>query len=168
MKRFYLILTLIVLLSAGASTASAQDSSTQKEGNNIDSLALLDKKVTKLDKIVSKLPQVSGFVQAMYSWQEGGDDGANYFRIRRARLIFKGSLYKSLLDYNFTTDFAGSVKIVDAYMRITPWKQFSIQAGAFRPSFTIENTFYGSLSMEGIDYPQNIFSIVNEGRNAPT
>ena len=163
MKRFYLILTLIVLLSAGASTASAQDSSTQKEGNNIDSLALLDKKVTKLDKIVSKLPQVSGFIQAMYSWQEGGDDGANYFRIRRARLIFKGNIYKSLMDYNFTTDFAGSVKIVDAYMRITPWKQFSVQIGAFRPSFTIENTFYGSLSMEGIDYPQVVKKMTHLG-----
>jgi hypothetical protein len=151
------------LLSAGASTASAQDSSTQKDGNNIDSVALLDKKVTKLDKIVSKLPQVSGFVQAMYSWQEGGDDGANYFRIRRARLIFKGNIYKSLMDYNFTTDFAGSVKIVDAYMRITPWKQFSVQIGAFRPSFTIENTFYGSLSMEGIDYPQVVKKMTHLG-----
>ncbi|MBQ3247590.1 MAG: hypothetical protein IJB08_06070, partial [Alistipes sp.] len=153
MKRLSQMLSLVLLLSTGIFTASAQESTTQKANNNIDSLTLLNQKVSKLEKVVSKLPQVSGFVQAMYSWQEGGDDGANYFRIRRARLIFKGKLYKSLMDYNFTTDFAGSVKIVDAYMRITPWKQFSVQVGAFRPSFTIENTFYGSLSMEGIDYP---------------
>ena len=163
MKRLSQMLSLVLLLSAGIFTASAQESTTQKANNNIDSLALLNQKVSKLEKVVSKLPQVSGFVQAMYSWQEGGDDGANYFRIRRARLIFKGKLYKSLMDYNFTTDFAGSVKIVDAYMRITPWKQFSVQVGAFRPSFTIENTFYGSLSMEGIDYPQVVKKMTHLG-----
>lgn len=163
MKRLSQMLSLVLLLSAGIFTASAQESTTQKANNNIDSLTLLNQKVSKLEKVVSKLPQVSGFVQAMYSWQEGGDDGANYFRIRRARLIFKGKLYKSLMDYNFTTDFAGSVKIVDAYMRITPWKQFSVQVGAFRPSFTIENTFYGSLSMEGIDYPQVVKKMTHLG-----
>lgn len=163
MKRLSQMLSLVLLLSTGIFTASAQESTTQKANNNIDSLALLNQKVSKLEKVVSKLPQVSGFVQAMYSWQEGGDDGANYFRIRRARLIFKGKLYKSLMDYNFTTDFAGSVKIVDAYMRITPWKQFSVQVGAFRPSFTIENTFYGSLSMEVIDYPQVVKKMTHLG-----
>lgn len=163
MKRLSQMLSLVLLLSTGIFTASAQESTTQKANNNIDSLTLLNQKVSKLEKVVSKLPQVSGFVQAMYSWQEGGDDGANYFRIRRARLIFKGKLYKSLMDYNFTTDFAGSVKIVDAYMRITPWKQFSVQVGAFRPSFTIENTFYGSLSMEGIDYPQVVKKMTHLG-----
>lgn len=163
MKRLSQMLSLVLLLSAGIFTASAQESTTQTANNNIDSLTLLNQKVSKLEKVVSKLPQVSGFVQAMYSWQEGGDDGANYFRIRRARLIFKGKLYKSLMDYNFTTDFAGSVKIVDAYMRITPWKQFSVQVGAFRPSFTIENTFYGSLSMEGIDYPQVVKKMTHLG-----
>ncbi len=163
MKRLSQMLSLVLLLSIGIFTASAQESTTQKANNNIDSLTLLNQKVSKLEKVVSKLPQVSGFVQAMYSWQEGGDDGANYFRIRRARLIFKGKVYKSLMDYNFTTDFAGSVKIVDAYMRITPWKQFSVQVGAFRPSFTIENTFYGSLSMEGIDYPQVVKKMTHLG-----
>lgn len=163
MKRFYQTLAMVMLLSVGVLTASAQENATPQESNSVDSLALLDKKVSKLEKIVSKLPQVSGFVQAMYSWQEGSDDGANHFRIRRARLVLKGKLYKSLLDYNFTTDFAGSVKIVDAYMRITPWKQFSVQVGAFRPSFTIENTFYGSLSMEGIDYPQVVKKMTHLG-----
>ena len=67
------------------------------------------------------------------------------------------------MDYNFTTDFAGGVKIVAAYMRIMPWKQFSVQVGAFRPSFTIENMFYGSLSMEAIDYPQVVKKMTHLG-----
>ncbi len=162
MKKLHQLLTVIAVVLAGTFTATAQESAPQND-NTVDSLVVLDKKVSKLEKIVSKLPQVSGFIQAMYSWQEGGDDGANYFRIRRARLIFMGNIYKSLIDYNFTTDFAGSVKIVDAYMRITPWKQFSVQVGAFRPSFTIENTFYGSLSMESIDYPQVVKKMTHLG-----
>lgn len=162
MKKSYVIFSLVTMLLAGISAVSAQDVATQPQCES-DSLAVLDQKVSKLDKIVSALPKVSGFVQAMYSWNEGGDDGSNSFRIRRARLVLKGNIYKSLIDYNFTTDFAGSVKIVDAYVRISPWKQFGVQVGAFRPSFTIENTLYGALSMEGIDYPQVVKKMTHLG-----
>ena len=160
MKRFFHILVAMVVL--GTASASAQESAAPQPAP-ADSLVILDNKITKLEDKFSKLPQISGFIQAMYSWQEGEEEGANYFRIRRARIIFKGQIYKKLMDYNFTTDFAGGVKIVDAYMRITPWKQFAVQVGAFRPSFTIENTFYGSLSMEGIDYPQVVKKMTHLG-----
>lgn len=161
MKIIYRIFILATMLTIGATTASAQDQALQPAES--DSLALLDKKVTKLENIASKLPQVSGFIQTMFSFQDGGEQSANYFRIRRARIILKGSICGDLMDYNFTTDFAGGAKIVDAYMRITPWKQFNVQIGAFRPSFTIENMFYGSLSMEGIDYPQIIKKMTHLG-----
>lgn len=161
MKRFFYILT-AAMLTLGTAAASAQEGSAPKV-EPTDSLTILDNKITKLENVASKLPQVSGFIQTMFSWQEGDNDGANYFRIRRARIIFKGAICGDLMDYNFTTDFAGGVKIVDAYLRITPWKQFNVQIGAFRPSFTIENMFYGSLSMEGIDYPQVVKKMTHLG-----
>lgn len=161
MKRLHLKITTTLALLLIITSATAQESTQQNIAP--DSTAILDKKVAKLENIVSKLPQVSGFIQTMFSWSEDNGESSNYFRIRRARLIFKGSLYKSLINYNFTTDFAGGVKIVDAYMCITPWKQFNIQVGAFRPSFTIENMFYGSLSMEAIDYPQIVKKMTHLG-----
>lgn len=156
---FALAAALLVSISA----ASAQEITTQNQATESDTLAELDKKVSVLDGRISKMLQVSGFIQTMYSWQEGVEDNSSYFRIRRARIVLKGQIYKSLLDYNFTTDFAGGVKIVDAYMRVTPWKQFNFQIGAFRPSFTIENMFYGSLTMEGIDYPQIVKKMTHLG-----
>ena len=154
MKRFFYIL-IAAVLTLSAVTVSAQESTTPKV-EPVDSLTMLDNRITKLEQITSKLPHVSGFIQTMFSWQDGDEQSANYFRIRRARIIFTGSICGDLMNYNFTSDFAGGAKIVDAYMRITPWKQFNVQIGAFRPSFTIENMFYGSLSMEGIDYTQVI------------
>ena len=165
MKRLYAIIAVVALLLVGSGAAYAQESATSnaapvelQPSQLADSIALLNQKISKLEKRNKELLKVEGFIQAMYSWHQGATpaENANYFRIRRARIVLKGQLYKKLIDYNFTTDFAGGVKIVDAYMRFTPWKQLNVQIGAFRPSFTIENMFYGSLSMEGIDYPQII------------
>lgn len=172
MKRFYSIIAIVTMLLCGYGTASAQDSTNVNSATTelqptalADSIKVLNQKVTKLEKKYKDLLKVEGFIQAMYSWQQGetSEDNVNHFRIRRARLVLKGQLYKKLIDYNFTTDFAGGVKIVDAYMRFTPWKQFNVQVGAFRPSFTIENMFYGSLSMEGIDYPQVVKKMTHLG-----
>ena len=161
MKRIQLITTTVLALLLSITSATAQEK-TQQSGAT-DSTTTLDKKVAKLENVVSKLPHVSGFIQTMYSWSEDNGEVTDGFRIRRARIIFDGNLYKSLISYNFTSDFAGGVKIVDAFMRITPWKQFNIQVGAFRPSFTIENMFYGSLSMEAIDYPQIVKKMTHLG-----
>ena len=102
MKRFFYILT-AAMLTLGTAAASAQEGSAPKV-EPTDSLTILDNKITKLENVASKLPQVSGFIQTMFSWQEGDNDGANYFRIRRARIIFKGAICGDLMDYNFTTD----------------------------------------------------------------
>lgn len=115
-----------------------------------DSVAVLDGRVSKLEKIISKLPTVSGFVQVQYSWSEE----ESVFQVYRARITFSGKIYKDFADYCITPEFAGSVRLLDAFVRITPFRQLNLQAGAFRPAFTIENVFYGATSMEAIDFPQ--------------
>lgn len=134
------------------SAQKADTASVMEDVVSADSVSVLSGKISKLEKIVSKLPEISGFVQFQYSWVE--DEST--FQIRRARVTLKGRIYKNLADYRIMPDFAGDVRLLDAYVRITPFKQFNIQAGSFRPSFTLENVFYGATSMEAIDYPQVI------------
>lgn len=56
-----------------------------------------------------------------------------------------------------------SVKLIDAYVRLTPWRQLNLQAGSFRPPFSIENVYYGASSMEAIDYPQVVKKMTTIG-----
>lgn len=134
-----------------------------------DSLAILDTKVGTLDgevsalrKIVDKLPNISGFMQMLYTW-ENTDPVTSQFRVRRARITLTGDIYKQYADYNFMVDFAGSVKIIDAFVRFTPLKQLNLQVGSFRPSFSLENFNYGATTMELIDYPQIVSKMTTIG-----
>ena len=69
MKRFFYIL-IAAVLTLSAVTVSAQESTTPKV-EPVDSLTMLDNRITKLEQITSKLPHVSGFIQTMFSWQDG-------------------------------------------------------------------------------------------------
>lgn len=129
-----------------------------------DSLAMLDRKVSKWDKLLAKLPSLSAFMQIQYTWERQGDEpSVSQFRIRRARITLAGNIYRELVDYNFMVEFAGSPKIVDAYLRVTPWKQFNVQVGSFRPAFTLENYFYGATTTELIEYPQIVSKMTTIG-----
>ena len=134
-----------------------------------DSVAMLDNKVEALDnkvttfqKILDKLPNISAFMQMFYTWEDT-EPATSQFRVRRARITLSGNIYKNYLDYNFMVDFAGSVKLIDAYFRVTPWKQFNVQIGSFRPAFTLENVNYGATTMELIEYPQIVSKMTTIG-----
>lgn len=159
MKNLHLYIVTGLAIVALAQPATAQTQQTEPTADSQTAIATaekvdeLDKKVTALQKIADKLPNISGFMQLLYTW-DNTEPVTSQFRVRRARLTLAGSIYKTFADYNLTTEFAGNVKIVDAYVRLTPFKQLNLQAGAFRPAFTIENLNYGATSMELIDYPQ--------------
>ena len=165
-KRHIISLLTCFILVATAQSAAAQNAETQ---NAVDSVAVidakveaLDTKVTTLQKIADKLPGISGFIQFLYTW-ENTEPTTSQFRVRRARIILAGNIYKKYADYNLTVEFAGNVKPIDAYIRLTPWKEFNVQIGAFRPAFTLENMFYGATSMELIEYPQIVSRMTTIG-----
>lgn len=147
---FLALAALIPARTARAEEPVAQADSAAMTDQRIEEV---DGKVTKLQKVLDKLPDISGFIQLQYTWEDT-DPSTSQFRVRRARITLAGSIYKSYADYNLMADFAGGVKLVDAYVRFTPWQQFNVQIGSFRPSFTLENFLYGATSMELIEYPQ--------------
>jgi len=101
-------------------------------------LASLEKRVDRVEKTLSKLPKVSGFLNMRYQWN--GSDRSNAFDIRRARISLKGDLNPNF-DYTLQVEFAGSPKILDAYIRYKVARQFNIQAGEFKIPFSMENAY---------------------------
>lgn len=167
MKRGVLLLLAAAMLSLSAvhaSFARAEGDMQTETLSAADSVALLSERVEKAERRLSKLPTVSGFMQITYMLGIRGDEPlTSQFRVRRARVTLAGRIYKELADYDFMVEFADSPKVLDAFLRITPWQQFNVQAGVFRPPFTLENCFYGATTMELIEYPQIVSSMTTIG-----
>lgn len=148
MKKKVLLLSLSACLFACGVAFAQEDSAA-------DSLAArtsaLETRAEKWDKVLSKLPSISGYLQLQYTYDSG--DGANTFNIRRARLDIKGGIYRKWADYRLQLDFASSPKIVDAFVRITPLKGLNVQVGQFKLPFSLENVYYVPLVCNTINYP---------------
>ena len=110
----------------------------------------------------SKIPSylsISGFVNNQYTYEsQQNNDGSytevNTLNIRRARLDLKGSLNEHL-EFRLQADFAGSPKIVDAYIKYKFSKLVNVELGQFKTPFTLENQ-YSPLNLESIENAQVI------------
>lgn len=142
MKLFKLLFG-VAVLTAPALPLNAQEVSSKKVDD-------LETKVTAMDKIVSKLPSISGFINTQYTYD---DSGTNTFSIRRARLDVKGSASK-YVEYRLQLEFT-SPKIVDAFIKLKPSPYFNVQIGQFKVPFSLENPI-APLALEAIDNAQVI------------
>ena len=98
------------------------------------------------DRILSRLPRISGYLQLGYDWS---DDASTFF-VKRARVDFQGDISPKI-DYRLQLEFA-SPKIVDIYLRYKPLEALNVQVGQFKVPFSIENTHYVPLKYEFIEY----------------
>lgn len=83
------------------------------------------------------MPEINGTVRAKYEWQP--DLGASRFQVRNARVSITGKVtpivaYKAEIDFNDE----GSMKMSDAYVRLSPVKDFNFTIGQMRVPFTID------------------------------
>lgn len=136
---------------------ACQSIAAQQETTDTASYPALEKRVGAIEKIVSKLPSVSGLINLRYQYDSASD--ANGFDIRRVHLNLKGELTKKL-DYSFQAEFAGSPKILDAYVRYKLDRRFNLQVGEFKIPFSIENT-YGPSTLETADNSLAISRLCN-------
>ena len=90
-------------------------------------------RLEKIEKIISRLPKISGFLQLGYNLDIGeniADDHTdinNTFLIRRARFKIDGDI-TSKIDYCMQIEFVNP-KILDIYMRFKPFHQLNVQVG---------------------------------------
>ncbi|MDR2382357.1 MAG: OprO/OprP family phosphate-selective porin [Prevotellaceae bacterium] len=103
----------------------------------------------KNESVFTRLsPKISGIVNMRYQYNDAGE-GSNGFDIRRARLDFRGDVTSSL-DYRIQVEFAGTPKILDAFVNWRSTNAFNIKAGEFKIPFSLENP-YGAHVLEMVD-----------------
>jgi len=139
---------------AAATVVSAQECGQMQDGvpeSRLDSLDVrlerIEKKTSGWDKLLANLPRISGYAQLRFR----ETDDASTFDIRRVRLDLQGRIYRQLASYRIQVEFANKVQIVDAFVRVTPYRQFNMQMGQFKIPFTIENQV-APLALGAIDY----------------
>ena len=148
MKKRWLLLILAGAL-LHANTLFAEDS--------IPAAQKTEERLAKLEKIISKLPRISGFINLRYQYSDEGD-GKSSFDIRRARIDFQGDLSKKF-DYRLQVEFAGTPKLLDAYIRWKICPYFNVQAGQMKLPLTFENQIGGS-ALETVDNSMAISGLV--------
>jgi len=128
------------------------------EAQNTDKNTEAVDKIARIESIVNKLPDISGFVNLRYQFtdEKGKYDG---FDVRRAYLTLKGKATQSL-SYKLQVDFAGTPKILDAYAEWKAAEFFSLQAGQFKLPFSLENP-YSPLNLETSDNSQIIDNLAS-------
>lgn len=183
MKRFYITLLAIIAISATAfatdgkqTTTPQEDAPAQSEVQTApatDKIAELEARLTKAEKRaatwekVKQYIKISGFVQAAYDWTDA--DNSSTFHVRRARLDFKGDLYRgkkgAMVDYRFYFDLARIPKsspILDMWVRYRPVKEFGVQFGQFKNKFSFE----ASISPSKYDFIDYSYAVCRLAKNS--
>ena len=157
MKRFIILLIVIMTITF---TANAQEE-VEYAPSLLDRVVKLETKSSILDRV-----NISGFIQAAYNWE---DNGVSTFNLRRARLSIAGDAYRgangATVDWRLQTEFTGSPKVVDLWIRYRPHKAFGIQLGEFKTPMMIELTEYSQPKLEFIDFSLAVQRLQRMGSN---
>lgn len=110
--------------------------------SKIPSIALLMALIASLPVVAQEsssnyLPELHGTIRSKYEYQP--DIEAGRFEVRNARFSLTGKVtpyvaYKAEIDLCYE----GSIKMLDAYTRLAPWRQFQLTLGQMRVPFTID------------------------------
>jgi hypothetical protein len=88
-------------------------------------------------KEVSRQVSIHGTIRSKYEYQT--EEGEGRFEVRNARVNVDGSL-SDVISYKAEIDLCdeGSIKMLDAYTRLKPYKSLKFTVGQFRVPFTID------------------------------
>uniref|UniRef100_UPI0040575D0C porin n=1 Tax=Alistipes sp. TaxID=1872444 RepID=UPI0040575D0C len=159
---FTLLFTQGIYAQVGAAEEQAQAVETEELNARIAELeARLDRQAARSErwgKIVDKLPKISGFFQAGYTWSDE-DGGSSQFEIPYARISLTGDISKKF-DYKLQVELA-SPKLIDAYVRWKANPSFNVQLGQFHVPFSLEGPL-SPTKLEAIGNPRVVSAICKQ------
>ena len=151
-KCFAFIVALLCTLTISAQEYYYDDTPTLAER-----LSNLENKASVLDKI-----KLSGWTQMIYSLD---DHNVSTFQLHRARLFIGGDIYNgkkgAKAEFRIQTEFAGTPKLVDLWVRYRPTKAFGVQLGQFK--FPLMMEFTDNYEVEVIDFALAILRLQRVG-----
>lgn len=152
MKYLLTLLLLFGTVVGRARTADVPPPAADGAGKTLEELSAeieaLKEKSSGWEKLLARMPKVSGYLSLGYEWS---DDGTSSFYVKRVRMSLSGELVPKL-DYRFQIEFAAP-KVLDVYLRYRPFTQLNVKLGQYKIPFSIENTEYAPLKFEFIEYP---------------
>lgn len=152
MKHVLTLLLLLGTLAGWAHTTDVPPPAPADAGKTLEELTAeveaLKKRTSGWEKLLDRMPQVSGYLSLGYDW---ADDDTSTFYVKRIRMAISGDLVPKL-DYRFQVEFAVP-RILDVYLRYRPFTQLNVKLGQFLIPFSIQNTEYTPLKFELIEYP---------------
>lgn len=82
-------------------------------------------------------PEIHGTIRSKYEYQT--EEGEGRFEVRNARFSLTGKVVDAV-EYKAEIDLSdeGSIKMLDAYTRVTPFRNFALTIGQMRVPFTID------------------------------
>lgn len=110
----------------------------------------------KADKEKGKnLPQIHGNIRGKFEYQPEIDEGR--FQVRNARLNVTGNLANDKIYYKAEIDLSdqGTIRMLDAYVKLLPAERWGVAIGQMRVPFTIDahrspyNRFFANRSFIG-------------------
>lgn len=153
MKKIFTLFLLFIGLNVSAQTDTT--SYTSADYAQLESrLKQVEESTSKWDKLRSKLPAMSGYIELAYDdYDQNALSNADVssFYIKRVRMSFKGQIVENL-SYALQIELA-SPKIVDAIIAYQPLNQFGIKVGQYKIPFSYENTDCSPTKMEFIEFP---------------
>lgn len=147
LEKSFLGKSIVVIFAAVMSvlTASAQEA--------FDDVPTLAERISNLENKTSVLDKIrlSGWSQIIYT---ADDNNTSTFQLHRARLFIGGDIYNgrkgAKAEFRIQTEFAGTPKLVDLWIRYRPTKAFGVQLGQFK--FPLLMEFTDNYEVEVIDF----------------
>lgn len=124
MKKIYTVIIGLCLTTS----AFAQVKADAEDGKKLDKKEM---------EVKDYLPEIHGTIRGKYEYQT--EYGESRFQVRNARFSLSGNVHP-LVAYKAEIDLSdeGAIKMLDAYTRLFPLKNFNFTIGQMRVPFTID------------------------------
>ena len=144
MKHFFTLLFLSCSLSAFAEDEafiqgdawSLQDAVTKAVSGHKDNNDSVAPRWKRAEWVT--VPKFGGYIVGSYKYDSADEDRNEGFGLRFARVYVDGSILRDF-NYRVQVDFAGSPRVLDAYLEWARYKFVTVKAGEFKRCFTLEN-----------------------------
>ena len=165
-----LFLSGTMLVSNFAFAESVPETATTTTVTESVAAATEESEPTKWEKVLEKLPKLSGYLQTGWNYNSVGD-GSSSFQAKRLRLIMDGNVVKNVsfrLQIEAFNGIAGStngngqknLQVMDAFVTAKISKAFQVRVGQYYLPLGYENYDLSPSTLETVDFSNICYRMV--------
>lgn len=158
-------------LNATPESTPVNETENASEITTVESEQQSSKELTKLEKIISHLPKISGYLQTGWNYSKTTAEGArssSSFQAKRLRLIMDGNVGEKVdfrLQIEAFNGISGStngngqknIQVMDAFATLKLMPELKIRAGQFYTPLGYENYDISPKTLETVDFSNIVY-----------